>query len=426
MKYGCKFLNLTPPKNIHEAIHTLLIFYKHVPSITTMPVYIGNIDYLLNPFIDENNLEEAKLAIKLFLNHIDRTITDSFCHANIGPLETTAGNIILELEEELENSTPNITLKYDKKTSKDFTKKAIKTALKTAKPSFANNNMFRSDFNGDYAIASCYNGLPIGGGAFTLVRMNLKKLAQNTNNKETFMNEDLPFALLQMGNYINERTKFLVENTAFFESNFLVKENFIKKENFTSMFGLVGLAECVDILMKKEGEKGSFGINENFDNLGEEIIKKMYEFTQKFESPYCLISNKRTLLHAQVGIGDDINTSPGCRIAIGKEIELWKHLKHSSRFHKYFPSGIGDIFSFEKNSINNPDFILNIIEGSFKEGMRYFSLYSSDADVIRITGYLVKRSDIENLSKGNAVLHDTVVLGKGQVENGKILERKVR
>ncbi|MGL4798209.1 MAG: glycyl radical enzyme domain-containing protein, partial [Cellulosilyticaceae bacterium] len=62
MTEGCKFLQLEPPTNIWEATHTLLIFYKHVPSITTMPVYIGNIDTLLDPFIKDE--EEARLAIK--------------------------------------------------------------------------------------------------------------------------------------------------------------------------------------------------------------------------------------------------------------------------------------------------------------------------------------------------------------------------
>ena len=76
--------------------------------------------------------------------------------------------------------------------------------------------------------------------------------------------------------------------------------------------------------------------------------------------------------------------------------------------------------------MNNPEFILNIIQGAFKEGMRYFSLYSSEADVIRITGYLVKKSEIEKLNRGEATLQDTVVLGQGQVKNGKVLERMVR
>ena len=60
MKEGCKFLELAPPTNIWEATHALLIFYKHVPSITTMPVYIGNLDTLLEPFVKDE--DEARLV----------------------------------------------------------------------------------------------------------------------------------------------------------------------------------------------------------------------------------------------------------------------------------------------------------------------------------------------------------------------------
>ena len=83
MAEGSKFLGLKKPKDIWEAVNNLLIFYKHVPSITTMPVYIGNIDTLLDPFIKSER--EARKAIEFFLIHIDRTITDSFCHGNLGP-----------------------------------------------------------------------------------------------------------------------------------------------------------------------------------------------------------------------------------------------------------------------------------------------------------------------------------------------------
>jgi len=75
---------------------------------------------------------------------------------------------------------------------------------------------------------------------------------------------------------------------------------------------------------------------------------------------------------------------------------------------------------------NNPKSILDVIKGAFAIDMRYFSLYCDDCDVIRITGYLVKRSDIEKLDRGEQVLQDTVALGYGAVKNSKILERKLR
>lgn len=423
MKEGCKFLELSPATNIWEATTNLLIMYKHVPSITSMPVYIGNIDYLLEPFIVDE--EEAKLAIRLFLTQLDRTITDSFCHGNLGPKPTKAAKIILEVERELENAIPNLTLKYNEETPDDLAIEAIKTALITAKPSFANDKMFSNDL-GNCGIASCYNGLHVGGGAHTLVRMRLSNVAETADSIEDFFDNKLPHAMRCMAEYINERIRYIVEESTFFETNFLVKEGFINKDRFTSMFGLVGLAECVNILLKAERLEDKFGHSQAADDLGVRIMDFMEEFINNFESKHCKVTNERLLLHAQVGIEDDINISPGSRIPIGEEPELWKHLKQTARFHKYFPSGVGDIFPFEINAMNNPEFILNIIQGAFKEGMRYFSLYSSDADVIRITGYLVKKSEIEKLNRGEATLQDTVVLGQGQVNNGKVLERMVR
>ncbi|MCJ7690851.1 MAG: DUF3029 family protein, partial [Clostridiaceae bacterium] len=58
--------------------------------------------------------------------------------------------------------------------------------------------------------------------------------------------------------------------------------------------------------------------------------------------------------------------------------------------------------------------------------MRYFSAYSTDCDVIRITGYLVKRSEMEKLQKGKQVLQDTVALGLGAALNQRVLDRKIR
>ena len=193
LKNGSEFLGLEPPKNIWEAVNHLLMLYRHVPSITSFPVYLGNIDLLLDRFIRDE--DEAYQAIKLFLLHIDRTITDSFCHANIGPEDTKAGRLILKASRELNTSIPNITLKYSDKTSDDFALDCIETSLVTAKPSFANHKMFVKELGEDYAIASCYNGLPIGGGNFTLVRLNMAKLAPKAKDAEDFINNLLPDAV---------------------------------------------------------------------------------------------------------------------------------------------------------------------------------------------------------------------------------------
>jgi YjjI family glycine radical enzyme len=424
MKQGSEFLGLEPPEDIWEAVNNLLILYKHVPSITSFPVYIGNIDILLEPYIEDE--KEAFHAIKLFLKHIDRTVTDSFCHANIGPIDTKAGRLILKAERELKASIPNITIKYNKDTSDDFAIDAINTALITAKPSFANDNMFAEDLGEKYAIASCYNGLHLGGGSYTLSRLNLAFLAKKAENSQDFCGNILPKAIESMAKYMDERIRFLVEDSGFFESSFLVKEGLIQKDRFTGMFGMFGLAECVNHFINSENQEDRFGYSPVANDLGYNIILKMQDQVNKHLNPYCIVSEGRFLLHAQVGIDSDKGISPGCRIPIGEEPELLEHLIQSAKFHKFFPSGIGDVFNFDKTVKNNPTYILDIIKGAFKQGIRYFSLYSTDCDVIRITGYLVKRSDMEKLKAGEVVLQDTVALGLGAVKNLRILERKVR
>ena len=131
-------------------------------------------------------------------------------------------------------------------------------------------------------------------------------------------------------------------------------------------------------------------------------------------------------LHSQVGIDTDVGTSPGCRIPIGEEPDILKHIKQASRFHRYFPSGIGDIFQFEPTYRDNLRALYDILMGLFKQGMRYITFYASDSDIVRISGYLVKKSEMEKLSQGKAVQKDIVELGKGAADILHVLERRVR
>ena len=69
-----------------------------------------------------------------------------------------------------------------------------------------------------------------------------------------------------MAKYMDERVRFIVEKSGFFESNFLVKEGLIHRDRFTAMFGMVGLAEAVNILLEKEGfTTERFGHSEQAD-----------------------------------------------------------------------------------------------------------------------------------------------------------------
>lgn len=425
IKDGCEFLRLEPPKDLDELLSFLTIFYRHVPSITSFPVFLGDLDKMIEPFLDGMTDEEAAKKIKLFLIYLDRTITDSFCHGNLGPEETRAGKIILTLEKELQNAVPNLTLKYDPDITPDaYGELALCTSLYCANPAICNHKAHKDTY-GDYGVSSCYNILPIGGGAYTLTRIVLPKLAEEAQNKEQFLKKLLPECLEHMGNYMNERIRFLVEESNFFETSFLVKEGFIEREKFLAMFGVVGLAECTNMLM--EDKDKTYGHNPEADDVAEEIMTVIADYAAKSKALYSEVFEGHFALHAQVGIDSDHGITSGVRIPVGAEPEsMFDHLRHSARFHKFFPTGCADIFSFDPTGRNNPAAVLDIVKGAFELGDKYISFYASDSDLVRITGYLVKRSDMEQYYKGEAVLQNTVHLGSNNYRNAHLENRKVR
>lgn len=102
------------------------------------------------------------------------------------------------------------------------------------------------------------------------------------------------------------------------------------------------------------------------------------------------------------------------------------HLRHCARFHKYFPTGVGDIFPIASNVTQNPAALLDVVKGAFQTGVQYMSFYSADTDLVRITGYLVKRSEMEKYRNHQVVLKNTTQLGAPNYDVNRLAERKVR
>lgn len=161
----------------------------------------------------------------------------------------------------------------------------------------------------------------------------LSRLAERAKDSEHFVNELLPHAVKVLCEYIEQKIEFLVEKSHFFKSNFLVKEGFLKVENFTGMFGIVGMNECVNRLMEKEGRPDKYGYSEYADQLAVNILETMKECVNSFKSKYCNCTDHHFTMHAQVGIDSDYDISPGARIAIGSELPLHEHLKHCGMVH---------------------------------------------------------------------------------------------
>jgi len=418
MKQGSKFLMLDPPNDIWEAVSNLMAIYHHIPSVVGVPVYIGHLDRLLEPYITDEN--EARKAIHMLLIHVDRTISDSFCHADIGPHDTRAGRIILELSAEMQRPVPNMSLIYNKNTPDDFARLAINTGMITSKPSFVNDDMYAKDWD-EYAIVSCYNALPLGGGGLTLGRLNLKNLAEASNGPQDLMDNMLPRAVAAQCEQMDKRDTFIIEDSRFFQNSFLSEEGLIEQERFVGMFGLVGLAECVNNVLALNKQNDRFGHGERANAFGEEILEAIHRMITAYKPKY-----GRFCLHGQVGISTDIGVTPNVRVPVGEEPPMPQHLAVTARMQKYFNGGVGELFPFDNTAKRNPQAVLDIIKGAFSQNMRYISYYSNDADVIRVTGYMVKRSDIESYDEGKSVLGNSTVLGSGATKGLRVYERKVR
>lgn len=419
MKQGSRFLMLEPPKDIWDAVFSLLILYRFVPSVIAGPVYIGHIDRLLEPFVKDE--EEARHAIRLFLTHVDRTISDSFCHADIGPYDTRAGRMILELSAQMQRPVPNMSFIYNSQTPDGFARKAIETGLVTAKPSFVNDAVYTEDWGSDYAIVSCYNALPVGGGGLTLGRLNLKKLADAAGSLEELLEDLLPRAVAAQCEQMDKRDTYILEDAHFLENTFLASEGLIHKERFVGMFGLVGLAECVNQILGLTDPEERYGHGKRAEELALDILDRIHSQVEAYQPKY-----GKFALHGQVGISTDEGVTPNTRVPVGEEPPLPEHLLFTAKTQKHFAAGIGELFPFEETAKDNPQAVLDIIKGAFAQGMRYFSFYSSSSDVIRVTGYLVKRSDIERYDRGEACLGNSTVLGSGASKGLHIFERSVR
>ena len=69
--------------------------------------------------------------------------------------------------------------------------------------------------------------------------------------------------------------------------------------------------------------------------------------------------------------------------------------------------------------------MLKVVKGAIDSGIRVLSINSDSSEFVRITGYLVKKSDVKKFNDGESLREDSVVLGALTMKNG-IEERKVR
>lgn len=426
LRQGSSFLELDPPRDLDEALTFLLIAYTAVPSVTTYPVYLGDLDKLLAPYVDAVGDEELYRRLRLFWISLDRMLPDAFVHTNLGPDDTRVGRTILRLERELQQVVPNLTLKVDpRRTPDDLVLDGVRTVFACGKPHFVNHPMMTGDLGPDYAAVSCYNSLKIGGGSHTLVRLNLAEVVRHCpGTTRTFLTETLPHYVELTAELMEARIRYLVEVAGFYSHDWLAAEGLISLDRFSAMFGVYGLAEAVGTLLERDGERRRYGHDPEANELSYRITGAVAELVAARPLPYCEGNGGRAFPHSQSGIDSDVDVTAGTRIPIGREPALFAHLTAVAPHHRHFTAGISDVLRFDDTARGNPQAVVDIIRGAFTTGMRDFTFNLDSNDFIRITGYLVRKSDLAKIDSG--ARHGSTFLGAGSVALSHVDQRGVK
>ena len=421
LRQGSRFLELQPPRDFDQATTFLLATYANVPSITGYPVFLGNLDELLTPFADGIDDADLRRRLRLFWILLDRTLPDAFAHANLGPDDSRVTRAILDVAADVKQVVPNLTLRVDPvRTPDDLLEHAVRTVFACGGPHFVNHPMMVNDLSEPYGVASCYNSLPVRGGAHTLVRLNLKEVVLRTDGGvEPFLDESLPTFLRLVSELAAARIRHLVERARFYEHSWLVHEGLVDPDRFTAMVGIVGLAEAVDMLQEREGQEGTYGHDDRANDLALAVVETAAQLLDDVELPHCRGTGGRALLHSQAGLDTDAGFTAGTRIPVGTEPPLHRHLLTVAPLHGYFPSGVSDVLAFDETARRNPRAVVDVIIGAFAEGMRDVTFNLDSNDFVRITGYLVRKSDLAALPEHGA-RHSSTFLGAGSVARSHV------
>lgn len=422
---GSAWLELPAPQTLDEALNCLMIAYHHVPSVTGMPVFIGHLDDLLLPFCNDISDEALYTKLRLFWRYIDRVLPDAFLHANIGPTDNRVARMILRVDAELGQIAPNLTFLYDPSIStEDILRQAVTNITTCSKPHIANHPLHKAAFDDKgYAIVSCYNALPLGGGASTLTRMNLLEVARRAQDAEDFLTRTLPHYVDLNFRLTQARIDYLYDQSGFFHS-FLVEEGWIDPTRFTAMFGIFAMAEAVNHLQTLAGAAGRYGHDAKANALGHAISARLAELVQA--RPLRHVWRGHAMLHSQAGLSTDTGLTPGVRIPYGTEPDPVTHVQALAPHHQFYPSGISEILTLDETVKANPQAVLDLCKGAFACGMREFTANVGGNDLVRVTGYMIRLSDVARHNAELGSRTNTTALGAEAAKLTGILARKPR
>ena len=139
--------------------------------------------------------------------------------------------------------------------------------------------------------------------------------------------------------------------------------------------------------------------------------------------PYCAGTGGHALLHSQAGLEVDVDLTPGTRLPAGTESDLYRHLEAVAPNHRWIPAGVSDIIRLDETVADNVQAAVDIARGALATGMRDVTFEVANGEFVRVTGYLIRRSELARVDAGAGVRHSSTVLGAGSFVNAHLDRR---
>lgn len=136
---GSQWLELEGATDLDDALSMLTILYHHIPSVTSMPVWLGQLDVILQPYVRISTQEEIDIRIKTFLALSGQNPAGCVYARQYCPADTPVTRAILRADAELKQVAPNLTFIYDPEmTPEDLLLEVAKNICECSKPHIAN------------------------------------------------------------------------------------------------------------------------------------------------------------------------------------------------------------------------------------------------------------------------------------------------
>jgi YjjI family glycine radical enzyme len=285
-------------------------------------------------------------------------------------------------------------------TPDDLLQLAVRTACADGKPHFVNHPMNVADLGAGYGVLGRDTCLPQAGGCYTLVSLNVAaSVRRHPGGCASYLSETLVQDVALTAELMAARIRFLVEESDFFEHDWLAREGWIQRERFTGVLGVFGLAEAVDELMARDhawgvdGGTARYGQDRRANALAQQMIETVSQLVEEIGMPYCEVTGGHALLHAQSVIEACARVTGGARVPFDRDAGLYRHIRTVAPHHQYFGAGISDPVRFESTVADNPAAVVAVMRGAFALGMRDFRFEVVGTDT-HTTGGLSQMRDL--------------------------------